>query len=241
MNGIPTGSGGTHENGLARRARQGGPQLHRDPQPVAEGRDAHRRRHPRRADRRAQRLHPGAAVPGADEGPAEQSGDGLRRRRRRPPGARALAESQHQRGRGDRRAHHSRRARARGQPRGAGRGLAQERDLDAPQPSRQAERLHESHERGQRAVRRRRRLGGRLGQAGARSRAPGDSAAARQGAQHRERLAGEGAREQGAVGSRDRDRLRPRARTSTCRGFATGRSSSSPTPIRTAITSPRCC
>ena len=32
---------------ISRRARQGGPQLHRDPQPVAERRDAHRRGHPR--------------------------------------------------------------------------------------------------------------------------------------------------------------------------------------------------
>ena len=41
----------------ARRHRQGGPQLHRDAQPVAEGRDAHGRRHPRGLDRRPQRLH----------------------------------------------------------------------------------------------------------------------------------------------------------------------------------------
>ena len=41
----------------------------------------------------------------------------------------------------------------------------------------------------QRAVHRRGRLGRRLGQAGPRSRAPGDPAAARQGAQHRERVA----------------------------------------------------
>ena len=56
VNGIPTGSGGTHENGIARGPRQGGAQLHRYAQPVAEGRDADRRGHPRGADRRAQRL-----------------------------------------------------------------------------------------------------------------------------------------------------------------------------------------
>ena len=55
VNGIPTGSGGTHETGLPRRPRQGRAQLHRDPQPVAEGRHAHRRRHPRRRDRRSSR------------------------------------------------------------------------------------------------------------------------------------------------------------------------------------------
>ncbi len=63
---------------------------------------------------------------------------------------------------------------------------------------------------GERALRRRGRFGGRIGEAGARSRAAGDSAAARQGAEHRERVAGEGAREQGAVGSGDGARLRPR-------------------------------
>ena len=70
-------------------------------------------------------------------------------------------------------------------------------------------------QRRQRAVHRRRRFGRRLGEAGARSRAPGDSAAARQGAEHRERVAGEGAREQGAVGPGHRARLRARARTSS--------------------------
>ena len=49
-----------HSDGVRRHARerpagghrQGGPELHRDAQPVAERRDAHRRRHPRGADRR---------------------------------------------------------------------------------------------------------------------------------------------------------------------------------------------
>ena len=40
----------------ARRPGQGGAQLHRYAQPVAEGRDADGRRHPRGADRRAQRV-----------------------------------------------------------------------------------------------------------------------------------------------------------------------------------------
>ncbi len=88
--------------------------------------------------------------------------------------------------------------------------VAQERDLVAAESAGQAERLHQPLERRQRAVRRRGRLGRRLGEAGTRPRAAGDSAAARQGAQHRERLAGQGAREQGAVRSGDRARLRPR-------------------------------
>ena len=56
----------------ARGHRQGRSQLHRDAQPVAEGRDADRGGHPRGPGRRPQRLHAGAAVPGPDEGPAEQ-------------------------------------------------------------------------------------------------------------------------------------------------------------------------
>src|SRR5262249_31358194 len=160
--------------------------------------------------RRAQRVHPGAAVPGTDQGSPEQSRAGVGDRRHRASSARALAEPQHQRGRVDRRAHHSRRPRARGEPRRAGRGLAQERHLHAPEPAWQAERLHQRERRDERAVHRRGRLGRRLRQAGARPRAPGDPAAARQGAEHRERVAREGAREQGAVGSGDRDRLRPR-------------------------------
>ena len=67
----------------ARRPRQGDPQLHRDAQPVAQGRDADRRGHPRRPGRRPQRVRPGAAVPGPDQGPAEQPRDPRRRRRRR--------------------------------------------------------------------------------------------------------------------------------------------------------------
>ncbi len=62
----------------------------------------------------------------------------------------------------------------------------------------------------QRALRRRGRLGRRIGQAGARPHAAGDPAAARQGAEHRERVAQQGAREQGAVGPGDGARLRAR-------------------------------
>ena len=210
VNGIPTGSGGTHENGLRAGIGKAVRNFIETHNLSPKGVTLTRRGHPRRADRRAQRLHPGAAVSGTDQGSAEQSGAGLGGRRRRASRARALAESQHQRRRGDRRAHHPGGARARGEPRGAGRGLAQERDVDAPEPARQVERLHEPDQRRQRALRRRRRFGRRLGQAGARPRAAGDSAAARQGAQHRERVAREGAREQGALGSGHRARLRAR-------------------------------
>ena len=93
----------------------------------------------------------------------------------------------------------------------------------------------------QRAVHRRGRLGRRLGQAGARPRAAGDPAAARQGAEHRERVAREGAGEQGAVGPGHGARLRPRQGLRPRRGCATARSSSWPTPTPTATTSRRCC
>ena len=143
VNGIPTGSGGTHENGL--RAGIG--------KAVRNFIDTHNLS-PKGVTLTAEDIREGltgvlsvfiagAAVPGADQGSAEQPGAGVGGRRRRAPGARALAESQHQRRRSDRRAHHPRRARARGEPRRAGRGVAQERDLDAPEPARQAERLHQ--------------------------------------------------------------------------------------------------
>ena len=93
---------------------------------------------------------------------------------------------------------------------GAAIGVAQERDLEPAQPPRQAERLHGEHPRRQRAVHRRGRLGRRLGQAGTRSDPAGHPPAARQGAERRERLDIEGAREQGALGCCDSARLRPR-------------------------------
>ena len=93
----------------------------------------------------------------------------------------------------------------------------------------------------QRAVHRRRGLCRRIGEAGARPDAAGDPAAARQGAEHRERVARQGDGEQGAVGPGHGDRLRPGQEASTFRACATARSSSSPTPTRTATTSRRCC
>ena len=69
---------------LARRPRQGGPQLHRDAQPVAEGRDADRGRHSRRHDRHPVGVPPGAAVPGPDQGSPQQSRSDVGGRR---PGA----------------------------------------------------------------------------------------------------------------------------------------------------------
>ena len=107
--------------------------------------------------------------------------------------------------------------------------------------ARQAERLLAHGARRHRDLHRRGRLGRRQRQAGPRPRAPGHPAAARQGAQHRERVAGQGPREQGAVRPGHRARAAAWARTSTAAACATAASSSSPTPIPTATTSRRCC
>ena len=114
VNGIPTGSGGTHENGfragLGKAVRNFIDTHNLSPK----GRDAHRRGHSRRARRGAERVRAGAAVPGPDEGSAEQPRSDVGGRLAGPAGARALAEHEHQRRRVDRRARSSSpRARAR--------------------------------------------------------------------------------------------------------------------------------
>ena len=88
--------------------------------------------------------------------------------------------------------------------------VAQERDVVSIDAAGQAQRLHELRPRGERDLHRRGRFGRRIGEAGPGPRPAGDSAAARQGAEHRRRVGREGAREQGAVGSRDGARLRHR-------------------------------
>ena len=127
----------------ARRHRQGGPQLHRDAQPLAEGRDAHRRGHPRGLTGVLSVFIAEPQFQGQTKDRLNNPELRLGRRRPGAPGARALAEPQHQRRRGDRRAHHPRGARARGEPRGAAGGHAQERDVVAAEPAGQAERLHQ--------------------------------------------------------------------------------------------------
>ena len=122
VNGIPTGSGGTHENGfragLGKAVRNFIETHNLSPKGVTltaedirEGLVA-----------RAQRVRAGAAVPGADQGPAEQPRGDVGGRLAGAAGARALAEHEHQRRRVDRRAHHPRGAGARGEPRGAAGG-----------------------------------------------------------------------------------------------------------------------
>ena len=139
-----------HPDGLGRHARerpaggarQGGPQLHRDAHPLAEGRHDHRRGHPRRAGRHPERVHGGAAVPGADQGSAEQPRGAVGGRLDGPPGARAVDEREPQRRGGDRRPDHPRRPGARGEPRRAAGGHPQERDVAPADAAGQAERLH---------------------------------------------------------------------------------------------------
>ncbi len=90
-----------------------------------------------------------------------------------------------------------------------------------------------------RALHRRGRLGRGLREAGPRPRSAGRLALARQGAQHRVGRARQGPREQGARGSRRRAGLRHRQGLRH-RGCATRGSSCSPTRTRTATTSRRC-
>ena len=72
VNGIPTGSGGTHEAGLKSGVTKAVRNYLERAEPDAEGADHQRRGHPRGAGRDPQPLHPGAAVPGPDQGPAQQ-------------------------------------------------------------------------------------------------------------------------------------------------------------------------
>ena len=121
VNGIPTGSGGTHENGL--RAGLG--------KAVRNYIDTHNLS-PKGVTLTAEDIREGliGVLSVFIEEPQfqGQTKDRLNNPEvlsavdsARAAGARALAESQHQRRRGDRRAHHPRGARTRGEPRGAGR------------------------------------------------------------------------------------------------------------------------
>ena len=210
VNGIPTGSGGTHENGLRAglgKAVRNYIETHNlSPKGVTLTAEDIREgmtgilsvflQEPQFQGQTKDRLNNPEVLSAVD---------GLVR-----PGLEHWLNNNQSIAEVDRRAHHPVGAGARSEPRGAGRSGPQRTDRRARQPARQAGRLHQSRLDHQRAVRRRRRFGGRVGEAGTRSRAPGDSAAARQGAQHRGRVDGEGAREQGARRSGDRARLRRR-------------------------------
>ena len=100
-----------------------------------------RRGHPRGARRRALGLRARAAVPGPDQGPAQQPRGAGAGRRRRPPGARAVAARQHApRATRSSRASSWRRG-ARGVARGRAGGVAQDRGHPPAEPAGQARRL----------------------------------------------------------------------------------------------------
>ena len=147
VNGIPTGSGGTHEIGLRNAVGKAVRNYIETHNLAPRGVTLTARGHPRRLRVDPQRLHRRAAVPGADEGSPEQPRGADVRRQRRAAGARAVAQLEPHRRRADRRAHHARGARARGVTRGVGRRVAQERDERPAHAARQAERLLEQRAR----------------------------------------------------------------------------------------------
>ena len=72
VNTIPTRDGGTHEQGLREAVGAAVATVHERPRPHQEGDGDQGRGHPRGADRRPLDLRPRAAVPGPDQGAAEQ-------------------------------------------------------------------------------------------------------------------------------------------------------------------------
>ena len=112
VNGIPTGVGRHARERPQERPHQGGAQLPRGAEPDPEGPDDHRRGHPRRAGRDPQHLHPAAAVPGADEGSAQQPRGQRADRQLHPHRPGELPAQQPDAGEGHRRPRHPRGARA---------------------------------------------------------------------------------------------------------------------------------
>ena len=211
VNGIPTGSGGTHENGFRAGLGKAVRNFIETHNLSPERGDAHRRGHPRRAGR--------ACSASSSQEPQFQ---GQTKDRLNNPEVLSAVDSQVRPA-----LEHWLNtnisvaesivariilaARAREASRAAQQEVVRKGPTsEPPDAPRQAQRLQLLRPRRERALHRRRRLGRRIGEAGPRSRAPGDPAAARQGAEHRERVDREGPREQGAVGSRHRARLRHR-------------------------------
>ena len=92
-NTIPTAEGGTHENGLRSRARQGAARFRRARRQQAR-RQHHRRRRAGHGRRHALGVHPRARVPGPDQGQARHPGSHPHRRERRARCLRPLAGGQ---------------------------------------------------------------------------------------------------------------------------------------------------
>ena len=169
-------------------------------------------------------VRPRPAVPGPDQGEADQPGggaagrDGAARPLRPLPGRRSGAGGQSAGVR-----HRARRGAAAAQ--GMQGHAAQVGDAPAA-PARQAHRLHARERRRDRDLPGRGRLRRRLGQAGAQPRNPGGAAAARQDPERRQRLGRQAAAEPGAEGSDRGAGLRRRRALRPQRSCATAGSSS---------------
>ena len=123
------------------RDHESDPQLHRDARPRPAQARHHGRRHPRGHGRRPQPLPRRPAVPGPDEGEAEQPRGALRRQRRLPDRVRAVPQRAPVHRRGDHRARDPVGQGAAGEPRGGAERAPQERRQPPPQPAGQARRL----------------------------------------------------------------------------------------------------
>ncbi len=192
--------------------------------PAREGRRAVGRGRARGPDRRHLREAAGPAVRGPDEDQARQPGHGRLRPERRQPRAGRVPRGEPAGGQPGRQEGRLGRPGPRRRPQGARPHAPQVRAGEL-RAAGQARRLLRARPLADRAVHRRGRLRGRLGQAGPRPRDPGGAPAARQDPQRRE-----GAHRQGAAEQRRSRRSSPRsarasATTSTSSARATTRSS----------------
>ena len=198
--------------GLPRRAHaHAQPLCARQGPAEGEGGQPRRRRRPRGPRRDHLREAREPAVRGADEGEAREPAGRRPRRVGRERQARGVPRGEPAGRAPD---HHEGRRRPAGTP-----GGAQGARADAPEERarglvapRQARRLHDPQPRGRRALHRRGRLRGRLGEDGPRPHLPGDPPAARQDHQQREEPHQQGALEQRDPGDDHRDRNRDRRR-----------------------------
>ena len=194
-----------------RRAR-GRARLHGHARPRPAPPRPYGRRHARGARGHREPLPRRPAVSGADEGQAQQPRGPLARRGHAAHGARTVPERPPLDRRGHRRARHPSRQGAAREPQRRQPRAHLVQPHAPPQPAGQARRLLLVRARRDGALHRRGRLGGRLGQAGARPRHAGRPAAAGQGPQRRAGHAPTRAEQQGAFEHRAGPRLRPRPR-----------------------------